>query len=900
MATGFPWARMGGLELDEEIGRGGMGVVYRARQINLDRTVAVKVLLGARFAGREERERFHFEAKAAAKLDHPGIVRIFDIGEDDGIPWFSMEYVAGLNMEESVRFNGTPEPREAAEFIASLADAVAHAHSRGILHRDLKPSNILIDERGRARITDFGIARLAGADWDGPRLTRREQMLGSPGFSPPEQALHGQADPRTDVYGLGAILYHLLTGRPPFVGPTIESVLLQLREKEPLPPSELNPGLPRDLGIICLKCLRKNGTARYTSAEELAADLRRHLDGRPILARPRGPLELSWLWVCRHPAVSALLVLVILLAGGLVAAAFGHAREQARNEHRTSLVAEARVLRQSRMGGARSEALAKLKAAWQIRPSREILDETVAMLALAGLEFAGQELPRISAEEGPQSGLPRLVLDRNEATTRDGNSGAFIARFPLPGPTSCAATNETGDIIAFSTPGSGEIRLLAADGSFERSLPHPMAVEDIAISGELVATACANRFIYIWDKSGNLKHRLSGHDAPGIRIAFRPRSQILASTAADTHVRLWHAARGEEILGLQMHHPIHEDLEWTPDGRHLVATSTDGRQDVFRMTGSEVVRVFSPPQSEPHSENLGSADFGCGGRFAIAMDEAAGRIWDLEHGRIVHSHVKEAGQWLGAKFHPAKPVLFTCGWSEPLRMWTIDMAAPSRPFGRPPTILLDEPGHLLRDISADGRFLAMSNNGASNYTIVRTDGKKVATIPQSAVLACALAPDGSWLATSSYAKPGLAVWSLPDGKPIAELCRDETIMQALALGSGRLVTRSSSRLRVFDTADWSELPGPPEAISLRNLASTRDGKWLAGLGNQDLRILDTADFSEVLRLTPPQHAGWLGECHVCFDPAGQYLFVHTGLGTVIRWDLRALQGELEILGMNSD
>ena len=427
-----------------------------------------------------------------------------------------------------------------------------------------------------------------------------------------------------------------------------------------------------------------------------------------------------------------------------------------------------------------------------------------------------------------------------------------------------------------------------------------MPVEDVVISGELVATACANRFIYIWDTSGNLKHRLSGHDAPGIRIAFRPRSQLLASTAADTRVRLWHAARGEEILSLELHHPTYEHLEWKPDDRHLVGTSTDGRQDVFRMPGSEVLRVFSPPQEEPHSENLGSADFGCGGRFAIAIDEAAGRIWDLERGRIVHSHTKNTGQWLGAKFHPAKPVLFTCGWSEPLREWTIDLAAPSHPFGQPPSILLDEPGHLLRDVSADGRFLALSNNGASNYTIVRTDGRKIATIRQSAVLACALGPDGSWLATSSYAKPGLVVWSLPDGKPIAELCGDETIMQALALGSGRLVTKSSSRLRVFDTANWSEAPGPPETTALRNLASTRDGKWLAGLGNQDLRILDTAGFTEVLRLTPPQHAGWLGESHVCFDAPGQLLFVHTALGTVMRWDLRALRSELEILGMNSD
>jgi predicted Ser/Thr protein kinase len=886
------------MELHEEIGRGGMGVVYRARQTNLDRTVAVKVLLGARFAGEEERERFHREAKAAAKLDHPGIVRMFDIGEEDGMPWFSMEHVPGENMEQALRHPGHPDPRQAAESVAALADAVAHAHTRGILHRDLKPSNVLIDESGRPRITDFGIARLAGLGEDAAGLTQSGQMLGSPGYASPEQALFGRADPRTDVYGLGAILYHLLTGRPPFTGPTLESVLLQLRENEPIAPRAFHPPLHRDLETICLKCLRKNPPSRYESASDLAADLRRYLQRKPILARPPGRWERTGRWIASHPAVAVLVVFVILLAGGLVAASLWYVRDKARSEHRSSLLAEARTLRESRLAGARTSALLKLQAAWQIRPSAEILNECIAALALADLEFAGKQLPIVADSGSLPDEFPSLELDPLSAITRDRKSNRIIARFPLPGPCACAAAGESGEVLAFAAPESGELRLLAADGTLLRIFQHPLPVEDIAMSGELIATSCANRFIYIWDKQGNLKHRLSGHDSPGIRIAFRPRSQILASTAGDTNVRLWHAARGEELLRLEHSHPIHQQLQWSADGLHLIGTAENGHQDVYRMPGQEIVTIFSPPQEEPHSENLGSADLSADGRFAIAIDEATGRVWDLDRGQLIHSFPKQTGQWLGAKFHPSKPVLFTCGWAEPLRAWTKDPAAPGGFLPSQPAVLLDEQGHLLRAISADGRFLALSNNAVSTYTVVHADGKKIATIPQSAVLACAIAPDGSWLATSSYNRPGLRVWSLPEGKLLAELCQGETIMQALALGPDRLVTKSSARLRVFATDHWSELPAPPEALKLRSLASTLDGKWLAGLGDHDLRIVDTRRFSEVFRLTPPRHAGWLGECHVCFDAAGDFLFVQTALATVMRWDLRAIRRELDAMGMN--
>ncbi|MGI8601554.1 MAG: serine/threonine-protein kinase, partial [Verrucomicrobiales bacterium] len=273
---------LGDYDLIEEIGRGGMGVVWRARQRGLGRIVAVKVVLGGDFASIEARERFRAEAHAAARLQHPHIVRIHEIGEADGLPFFSMDYVEGATLNDLAR--GEPLPaRRAAELVHSIALAVQHAHEHGVLHRDLKPSNILIDLSGATRITDFGLAKLLEAD---SNLTLSGQALGSPPFMPPEQVRRGRATPASDVYSLGAILYYLLTGRPPFQGDSVATILAQVENAEPLAPRRLNPSVPADLQNICLRCLEKAPTARYGTAQALAEDLARFLAGKPVVARP--------------------------------------------------------------------------------------------------------------------------------------------------------------------------------------------------------------------------------------------------------------------------------------------------------------------------------------------------------------------------------------------------------------------------------------------------------------------------------------------------------------------------------------------------------------------------------------------------------------------------------------
>jgi len=306
-----PLRRLGDYDLLEEVARGGMGVVYRARQRSLNREVAVKVLRDRALARSEDRRRFRAEAEAIARLSHPRIVRIHEIGDEDGLAYFAMDYVAGGNLAERTR-DGPLPAREAASLAIQVADAIQHAHARGILHRDLKPSNVLLDADGEAYVTDFGLARPLD---EGSSLTLTGQVLGTPGYMPPEQAAgHGSVGPAADIYALGALLYHLLTGRPPFAGASISETLRQVLEQEPVSPALLNAQVPIDLASVCLRCLAKEEPSRYVSAEALADDLRRFLRGEPTLARPAGPTERCLRWVRRKPALAGTALLAGLLA----------------------------------------------------------------------------------------------------------------------------------------------------------------------------------------------------------------------------------------------------------------------------------------------------------------------------------------------------------------------------------------------------------------------------------------------------------------------------------------------------------------------------------------------------------------------------------------------------------
>lgn len=328
--------RLGNYELIEEIARGGMGIVYKARQRSLKRIVALKVLLPGSLGDPGRVQRFLTEAEAVAALKHPHIVGIHEIGEEDGQHFFSMEYVGGGDLARRRR-SGAIGALAAARYVRKVAEAIHHAHQRGVLHRDLKPSNVLVDEHDEPKVSDFGIAKLLHEHRD---LTRTSDTLGTPSFMAPEQvrAERGAVSVATDVYALGGLLYFLLTGRPPFEGDNPQQILWSVYYDEPVAPGKAGGGpVPVDLETICLKCLQKEPERRYDSALAVAEDLERFLEHRPIAARPASRLECLRLWVRRNPLLSGLsLSLVLVVAGGMLAqyAALANARRARGNAER--------------------------------------------------------------------------------------------------------------------------------------------------------------------------------------------------------------------------------------------------------------------------------------------------------------------------------------------------------------------------------------------------------------------------------------------------------------------------------------------------------------------------------------------------------------------------------------
>ena len=288
--------KLGDYELQEEIARGGMGVVYLARHVQLNRTVALKMVLGGRFSSNDEIQRFQFEAEAAAKLDHPGIVPVYDIGEHEGQAYFAMKLVDGGSLAERLP-EFARESKQAVGLIRKIAEAISHAHQRGVLHRDLKPANILIDRTGEPLVTDFGLAKDTASN---SGLTQSGAILGTPAYMPPEQACGSSVTMAADIYSLGAIFYELLTGRPPYTGDSPLEVVMQVIEGEPVAPRKINSSVESELELMCLKCMHREPEQRYATAREFATDLEAWQLGRPISVKPQTWSAVASRWVRRN------------------------------------------------------------------------------------------------------------------------------------------------------------------------------------------------------------------------------------------------------------------------------------------------------------------------------------------------------------------------------------------------------------------------------------------------------------------------------------------------------------------------------------------------------------------------------------------------------------------------
>jgi serine/threonine protein kinase len=420
----LPFFGLPGYLIERELGRGGAGVVFLARDMKQDRRVAIKVMLSGAGCRPDELARFNTETLVVAALEHPSLVRVFDVGEQDGVPYCIMEYVEGGQLRQRLRGKAL-SPQEAATLAVQLADAVQTVHQARVIHRDLKPENILLASDGSPRITDFGLARRLDG---GPRLTWNGQVFGTPCYMAPEQAA-GQIEevgPLADVYALGAILYEMLTGYPPFEGVTDAQTLALVLSQEPRSPRQLNPDIPLDLETVCLRCLQKDPKHRYPGAAALAEDLRRVLDGRPILTRPISPRPQPWWWPrnkrVRIALIAALAVLLTVSAIGGGVAAFILVQQNAeltRHKGLSLQISEARA--QARAGQVDSALVSAERLAREPRLPGHILYDLASVYALA--------LPRVANAQ--QTSYVKQAVELLERARRERYFDQAVAREAL-------------------------------------------------------------------------------------------------------------------------------------------------------------------------------------------------------------------------------------------------------------------------------------------------------------------------------------------------------------------------------------------------------------------------------------------------------------------------------------
>jgi predicted Ser/Thr protein kinase len=555
-----------GYEILGELGRGGMGVVYQARQTGLNRTVALKMILAGAHAGPEQLARFRAEAEAVARLQHPNIVQVYDVGEHQGTPYFSLEYIGGGSLARHL--DGTPvPPRRAAELTEVLARAVHFAHQRGVIHRDLTPGNILLAEDGTPKVTDFGLAKRLDAD---SSRTQSGAVLGTPSYMAPEQAggKNREVGPAADVYSLGAILYELLTGRPPFKADSVLETLAQVVGAEPAAPRLLQPRVPRDLETVCLKCLEKEPRKRYPSAAALAADLGRFLGGESIEARPTPAWERGVKWARRRPALAALLavssvaVVAVAAVGWLdnlhlqkALKATSQARAEADAQRGLAVTNEADARRQLEFAR-RSlyvQQLTQVAGLWQQEPSR-------------GLELLGDTSRCPPALRDFAWGLFHRLCQRDRSVLH-GQPHRIL----------CVACSPDGALLAVGDE-EGQVRLwdVAADAERSHFPAHRFGVNALAFApdGRSLITGGGDGRARLWDVATTTErvHLAGQHEDAVWTVAWSPDGVTVATGSIDKRVKLWDVRTGE-LLATLWHGNWVNGVAFSPDGKQLAPAS---------------------------------------------------------------------------------------------------------------------------------------------------------------------------------------------------------------------------------------------------------------------------------------------------------------------------------------
>jgi WD40 repeat protein len=861
-----------GYEIESVLGRGGMGVVYKARHLALKRTVALKMVLAGGHAGPGELARFRLEAEAAARLQHPNIVQIHEVGEADGHPYCALEFVEGGNLASKI--NGKPLPaREAAQLVEALARAMQLAHSRNVVHRDLKPANILLASPGREsgelipKITDFGLARQLDSD---SGATQAGQVMGTPSYMAPEQAsgrAH-EAGPAADIYALGAILYECLTGQPPFKGRTVVETLDQVRTREPVLPSRVARSgdrattvhrattVPLDLETICLKCLRKEPEKRYASAAELADDLARYERGEPIRARPVGGLERCVKWVKRNPVVAGAAAVVLLtLIGGIIGTSLGLVQANRSAEKEKQAADREKEARE-----------AERKRGDDLTYQLGVSDMVLASAAYDNRDvvLAAERLDQVPEEQRGWEWRYLKQQTRGGLFTLYGHTKAVTTvTFSPDGERIVTVTRKTN---AVNEP--CEVRVWDArtgTAIFDLNyLFNPGASQPFSLGGTRLATAGRDNTARLWDARTGKPQRELKHSSPLLRVLLSPDGSRVATVCRDGMVRVWDAQTGKPKWEFKGEARAVPTAAFSPDGTRLVICPVEKQkalvcdagtgETLLELSECNIIRgvAFSPD----------------GTRIVIGSGGQA-KVWDAEKGGPPLFALKVRRDVPGCvAFSPDGARIVTGhGWDEKALVWD----------ARTGTYLFSLKGRLGPKTTQDfviglgegEQSAAFSPDGTRIVTVGGQSGAHEATVwdartgeellvltgHTNLVLCAAFSPDGTRIVTGCH--DGTAkVWDARTGTPRLEMNghRGELHTVAVSPDGTRILSGGGEPDKPGAATVWDARTGGT-LLELKGLKGTvksaafsRDGKRLVTGGLGEARVWDARTGAALLEL----------------------------------------------------
>ena len=926
--------RFGAYELHEEIARGGMGVVWKARQVQLNRMVALKVIRDAEFSTTRLRQRFQIEAEAAAKLDHPNIVPIYEFGTVDERQFISMKLVEGANLAQELR--GAPmDSRRVAFLMVALARAIQFAHQRGVIHRDLKPANVLIDAAGQPQVTDFGLAKVL--DYEASPTVSSE-VFGSPNYMSPEQAA-GRTDEltiATDVYSLGAIMYELLTGREPFLAPTALETMRKVIDEEPVAPHLLCASVDRDLETICLKCMEKSPARRYSSALLLAEDLERWLHDEPILARPLSPVERSAKWMRRNPKIAVLAGLLLLAMGaGITGVLLMNVRLSASNRQKelanVRLATKLRDLEWRKVddlaeAGNRSDALALLSDFLRANPR----DQCAASRMFSMLNDGNFCLPKgapfqhgAAVNSVSSSGDGRHIVtscDDGKARIWDLESGRLLGSL---------AHGEKVNSAVF-TAGGGRVLTSCQDGSvrlwdwaeskvlmeFPR-MPRPDMPPVLSRDLKRAVLLDSDRSVRVWDLDpcrpigGSL--RLNGRINSA---AFSRDPNVLAVSARDGSVGIWSIEDSRQIALLKRLNEI-DKIEFSPDGGILAAA--EGRTNLFWDTQSwRTLREFRARDNQA----LMIAFTPDGGRLISAGYNEAPKIWEVPSGRLIGQPIEAEQPHCYFRISPDGKCVATRSQSGVVRVWDsttgLPMGEPFEHEGPVSDLAFTPDGQYLLTSSQDGTARALSIQHHRQAAVLleavhhyanacfTPDGRHVIGTDGDTALKFAVAnghqegkpmihahlvyrmkvsPDGRRLATGAWSSTA-RVWDLQTGDPLTPLLEHKLRLESVAFSTdSRLVATGSGdgTAQVWDAGNGQPVgPRLHHDAEVMNVAFGPGNATLLTAGADGTVKLWSINNGHQIWPDPIRHKGIVWDAG--FDPSGRRILTASADWSARVWD----------------